>query len=45
MGKYAHPTSYKLEKEMHNAAKILDFEKAAEIRDRLKELRELVKNR
>jgi excinuclease ABC subunit B len=29
----------KLEKEMHNAAKILDFEKAAEIRDRLKELR------
>ncbi|MFA6990021.1 MAG: excinuclease ABC subunit UvrB [Candidatus Gastranaerophilaceae bacterium] len=33
----------KLEKEMHNAAKILDFEKAAEIRDRLKQLRELVK--
>ena len=33
----------KLEKEMHSAAKILDFEKAAEIRDRLKELRELTK--
>ena len=31
----------KLEKEMHSAAKILDFEKAAEIRDKLKELREM----
>ena len=33
----------KLEKEMHSAAKILDFEKAAEIRDKLKELREMHK--
>ncbi|OGI01985.1 MAG: excinuclease ABC subunit B [Candidatus Melainabacteria bacterium GWF2_37_15] len=31
----------KLEKEMHSAAKILDFEKAAEIRDKLKQLREM----
>lgn len=31
----------KLEKEMHSAAKILDFEKAAELRDKLKELREM----
>ena len=27
----------KLEKDMHKAAKILDFERAAEIRDKLKE--------
>jgi len=33
----------KLEKEMHSAAKILDFEKAAEIRDKLKQLREMQK--
>jgi len=33
----------KLEKEMHKSAKILDFEKAAEIRDRLKQLREMLK--
>ena len=33
----------KLEKDMHKAAKILDFERAAEIRDRLKKLREMVK--
>ncbi len=33
----------KLEKEMHSAAKILDFEKAAEIRDKLKQLREMYK--
>jgi len=33
----------KFEKEMHNAAKILDFEKAAEIRDKLRELREMHK--
>lgn len=33
----------KLEKEMHSAAKILDFEKAAEIRDKLKQLREMLK--
>ncbi|MEI8388413.1 MAG: excinuclease ABC subunit UvrB [bacterium] len=33
----------KLEKEMHSAAKILDFEKAAEIRDKLKQLREMHK--
>jgi len=32
----------KLEKDMHKAAKILDFERAAEIRDKLKKLRELV---
>ena len=31
----------KIEKEMHAAAKILDFEKAAEIRDKLKKLREM----
>ena len=28
---------------MHKAAKILDFERAAEIRDKLKKLREMVK--
>jgi len=33
----------KLEKDMHKAAKILDFERAAEIRDQLKKLREMVK--
>ncbi len=33
----------KFEKEMHSAAKILDFEKAAEIRDKLKYLREMHK--
>lgn len=33
----------KIEKEMHSAAKILDFEKAAELRDKLKKLRELNK--
>ena len=32
----------KLEKDMHKAAKILDFERAAEIRDRLKKLREML---
>lgn len=31
----------KLEKEMHKAAKILDFEQAAQIRDQLKKLREM----
>lgn len=31
----------KLEKDMHKAAKILDFERAAQIRDQLKKLREL----
>ena len=31
----------KLEKDMHKAAKVLDFERAAEIRDQLKKLREL----
>jgi len=35
----------KLEKSMHAAAKILDFEKAAEIRDKLKNLRELIHKR
>ena len=35
----------KLEKDMHKAAKILDFERAAEIRDQLKKLREMVNNR
>lgn len=32
----------KLEKDMHKAAKILDFERAADIRDQLKKLREMV---
>ena len=32
----------KLKKDMHKAAKILDFERAAEIRDQLKKLREMV---
>lgn len=32
----------KLEKDMHNAAKILDFERAAQIRDQLKKLREML---
>ena len=31
----------KLEKDMHKAAKILDFERAAEIRDQLKKLRDM----
>ena len=35
----------KLEKDMHKAAKILDFERAAEIRDQLKKLKEMVNNR
>ena len=34
----------KLEKDMHKAAKILDFERAAQIRDQLKKLREMVKS-
>ncbi|MCQ2753421.1 MAG: excinuclease ABC subunit UvrB [bacterium] len=34
----------KLEKDMRKAAKILDFERAAEIRDRLKKLREMSSN-
>lgn len=34
----------KLEKDMHKAAKILDFERAAQIRDKLKKLREMVKS-
>ncbi len=33
----------KLEKDMHKAAKILDFERAAEIRDKIKKLRDLLK--
>lgn len=33
----------KLEKDMHKAAKILDFERAAQIRDQLKKLREMNK--
>lgn len=32
----------KLEKDMHKSAKILDFERAAQIRDQLKKLREMV---
>lgn len=32
-----------MEKEMHSAAKLLDFERAAEIRDKLKTLREMLK--
>lgn len=35
----------KLEKDMHKAAKILDFERAAEIRDKLKKLREMVQKK
>jgi excinuclease ABC subunit B len=35
----------KLEKDMHKAAKILDFERAAEIRDQLKKLREMIPNK
>ncbi len=35
----------KLEKDMHKAAKILDFERAAEIRDQLKKLREMLKTK
>ena len=35
----------KLEKDMHKAAKVLDFERAAEIRDQLKKLREMVKSK
>ncbi|MBP7212382.1 excinuclease ABC subunit UvrB [bacterium] len=34
----------KLEKDMHKAAKILDFERAAQIRDKLKKLREMIKS-
>lgn len=34
----------KLEKDMHKAAKILDFERAAQIRDQLKKLREIIKS-
>lgn len=34
----------KLEKDMHKAAKILDFERAAQIRDKLKKLKEMVKS-
>lgn len=33
----------KLEKDMHKSAKLLDFERAAEIRDQLKKLREMAK--
>ena len=33
----------KLEKDMHKSAKILDFERAAQIRNQLKKLREMVK--
>ena len=32
----------KLEKDMHKSAKILDFERAAQIRDQLKKLREML---
>ncbi len=35
----------KLEKDMHKAAKILDFERAAQIRDQLKKLREMNNDR
>lgn len=33
----------KLEKDMHKAAKLLDFERAADLRDKLKQLREMSK--
>ena len=42
-GKEADKLFDKLEKDMHKAAKVLDFERAAEIRDQLKKLREMVK--
>lgn len=35
----------KFEKDMHAAAKVLDFERAAEIRDQLKKLREMAKSK
>lgn len=35
----------KLEKDMHKSAKLLDFERAAEIRDQLKKLREMAKDK
>ena len=35
----------KLEKDMHKAAKVLDFERAAEIRDQLKKLREMCREK
>lgn len=35
----------KLEKDMHKSAKLLDFERAAEIRDQLKKLREMIKEK
>ena len=35
----------KLEKDMHSAAKVLDFERAAQIRDQLKKLREMSKSK
>lgn len=35
----------KLEKDMHAAAKVLDFERAAQIRDQLKKLREMSKQK
>jgi len=35
----------KLEKDMHKAAKLLDFERAAEIRDQLKKLREMCREK
>ena len=35
----------KLEKDMHKSAKLLDFERAAEIRDQLKKLREMAKEK
>lgn len=35
----------KLEKDMHAAAKVLDFERAAELRDQLKKLREMSKQK
>ena len=35
----------KLEKEMHKSAKTLDFERAAEIRDKLKKLREMLNDK
>lgn len=35
----------KIEKDMHKAAKLLDFERAAELRDKLKNLREMAKTK
>ena len=39
---FTHRTNYELEKGMHKTAKIIDFERAVQIRDQLKKFREMV---